>query len=379
MNVLGWMIAAWSTVFVVPVMVRMLFPRRLPAVPQDVSDWPAVAVIVPAKDEGGTVRDAFRSVLALEYAALRIVAIDDRSTDDTGTILDELAAEDSRVTVIHIDTLPEGWLGKNYANHVGAQSCDSSWLLFTDSDIHFQPDTIERAIEHARRGGFDHVTLFPRLLSGGLGEELLSCTFGLLFFIRFTLWLVRSRVKMFYTGIGAFNLIRRDAYDTIGGHERLALEVLDDVKLGKLVKAHGLRQDAVDGSLQISVRWQQGVWGVVRGLTKNAFAGESYSLARMMASSLLFMLVFLLPYGGVALTRDPASAGFLYVVGVLELTFALLVWRAGCNLLVVPFLPASLLLLLYAMWRSTILTLRRGGVEWRGTFYPLAELRKGVV
>ena len=98
-----------------------------------------------------------------------------------------------------------------------------------------------------------------------------------------------------------------------------------------------------------------------------------------MASSLLFMLVFLLPYGGVALTRDLASAGFLYVVGVLELTFALLVWRAGCNLLVVPFLPASLLLLLYAMWRSTILTLRRGGVEWRGTFYPLEELRKGVV
>ena len=204
----------------------------------------------------------------------RPVEVDDRSVDRTGEIFDEFARGDERLEVVHVDSLPEGWLGKNHANHLGASRATSRWLLFTDGDVHFQPASIRLAMARILATKSDHLTAFPRLLKGGLWEGLVIAAFSMFFFFRYQPWLVRTRFKGAYVGVGAFNLISREAYESIGTHRRLAMDVTDDVKLGKLVKEHEFRQDVVNGDELCSVRWQVGLKGFVHGLTKNAFAAK---------------------------------------------------------------------------------------------------------
>ena len=121
--------------------------RRLPRLP-DVSaeaprgGWPSVSVIVPSRNEERAVEAATRALLAQDYPSLEVVAIDDRSTDATGRLLDALAAQDERLVVRHVTALPEGWLGKNYAMARGAEGARGEWLLFTDGDVLFAPDVL---------------------------------------------------------------------------------------------------------------------------------------------------------------------------------------------------------------------------------------------
>ncbi len=105
------------------------------------AQWPTVSVLVPAKNEEDTLFAAMQSLLQVDYPALEIILINDRSTDRTGEIIERLALLDSRVRQIHIDHLPDGWLGKVHALHQGIDVSSGEWLLFTDADIHFAPQT----------------------------------------------------------------------------------------------------------------------------------------------------------------------------------------------------------------------------------------------
>ncbi len=380
--VLGWVLAGACAICLAGMFRAYLFPRNV--IDIDASSfgdrpWPTVVVIVPARDEAATIRPALASLLALDYDPLKIIAVDDRSTDRTGQILDELAADNDRLDVMHVTELPAGWLGKNHANWVGAAQSDSDWLLFTDADVVFEPDVLERAVCFAERNDLDHLALVPELIRGGLWENAMVGTFLLFFMLQYRPWSVRNPRSRRYVGIGAFNLIRRSAYERIGTHRRLALDVTDDVKLGKLVKLEGLTQDVLNGDGQLAVRWHHGLRGVIRGLEKNAFAGFDYSLAWLAGCTVPLLLGIVLMYAGAAAAPGLDRAGYLAAAAMVHLAFAILLWRGRVNPALTVLLPVMGLVFYYIIYRATYLTLHRGGIVWRGTLYPLSDLRKGVV
>ena len=345
----------------------------------DPAALPPVAIIVPALNEAAAVEDAMRSLLALRYHDLRIIAVDDRSSDSTGAILDRLAAEDPRLTVIHVETLPPGWLGKNHALHVGAAAVDSPWILFTDADVQFHPDALRRAVKYAEDRGLAHLALLPRVILHGFWETLFVSFFGVIFSARFRPWAVADPRSGAYVGVGAFNLVRARAYREMGGHAALPLEVADDVKLGKLLKARGGRAAVLASREMVKVRWISGLRGGIEGLTKNMFAGVGFSPFKLIGACLLLFALAVWPVIGTFAGPVESRLGCLAA----WLAMAAAAGAPGLTMGVSPLIglgyPVAGLLIIYTMLRSMWMTYRLGGVVWRGTLYPLEELKRGVV
>ncbi len=343
-------------------------------------DAPWVSVIVPACNEAAMIRPCLDSLMAQDYPSLEIIAVNDRSTDDTGPIMNAVAAEHARVRVLHVADLPDGWIGKNHANQVGAAAARGEWLLFTDGDIVFEPDAIRLGLAHVLNEDLDHLALFPGMTRGGFWEAAAICFFGCLFVAKCKSWLIRDPNRPdSFCGVGAFNLVRAAAYRAIGGHGRLALEVCDDMKLGKLLKRAGFVSDIMSGAPKIRVRWHVGLRGVITGLEKNGFAGSDYSLPRVLYGVTILTFLGVVPVLGLALAPawiKPVYAAWL-ASGVGMLAAAAPPDRS--RLAIGLSYPLMCLALGYAVARSTFLTIARGGIYWRGTFYPLARLRAGVV
>lgn len=370
-----WLIQAW------PVLLAMLHPRRLSRVRADRhSDGPLISVIVPARNEAAAIRACITSLLAQDYAPLEVIAVNDRSTDQTGSILDELAVGDARLRVIQVSELPPNWLGKSHANHLGAGAANGQWLLFTDGDILFERSTIRLAEAHAQREGLDHLCLFPGLICLGYFEKAAVCFFGILFYAMLQMRHVRNPLKpKAFCGVGAFNMVSTTAYCAVGGHERLRMEVADDAKLGKLFKMNGFVTDLLYAADCLRVRWQNGFWGVVRGLEKNAFAGAEYRTGRSFMGIAALLALALLPVVGTVIA--PGGAKMVYA-GWMISEMALLAMAArnqGFSWLVGLAFPVAGAGIAFAITRSVVLALSRGGIYWRETFHSLAELRRGVV
>jgi glycosyltransferase involved in cell wall biosynthesis len=379
-GIIGWAIFGLWTLLLVPTMF-FLIRRTLPRMTDGLSPpttWPTLSVLVPARDEGPNIEAALQSLLASDYPALELIAINDRSTDDTGAIMDRLADEDSRLRVIHIDTLPEGWLGKNHALHLGAAGASGELLLFTDGDVVFVDDALQRAVQYVQHAKVDHLCLMPRMVTDGYWESALTTYFGFLMTAGTFIWLVPTPLKWVYSGIGAFNLVRADAYRAAGGHEPIRLDVLDDVKLGKLMKRFNYRCDILIADRLVQVKWQESAAGVIRGLEKNAFAAVEYSLWRLSLVTLFWVAVSLLPYVVALTLPDARGLGFAAAILFTHTSYALMSRQLGGSCLVFPVLPLAGVLLIWAFWRSAWITLRQRGVRWRDTFYPLDVLRRGL-
>jgi len=374
----GWVIAAVCATFTVRIIGFLRgssLADRGGAVPAP-ARWPRVSVVVPARDEAERVEEALRSIARMDYPAFEVIAVDDRSRDGTGAILDRVAAGEPRVRSLHIAELPEGWLGKCHAMQAGARLGDGELLLFTDADVVFAPATLRLAVRHLLAGKLDHLALLPGLAPGGYWEDAAKCYFGMLFVAGLKAWAAGTPSRGIYVGIGAFNLVRREAYDGIGGHEGLRLEVADDLMLGKRLKQAGYRQDALIGADHVRLRWQEGVGGFVRGLEKNGFAGIGYSLPLLLFVTALVALFHAVPYLGILFFRDARITGYACSALLLHGTCAYFASFNRNGWLLAPALPAAAMMYLYALWRSAWITLRRGGIRWRGTFYPLEVLKR---
>ncbi|HEU4754359.1 MAG TPA: glycosyltransferase family 2 protein, partial [Armatimonadota bacterium] len=337
---------------------------------------PTLSVIVPACNEEETVEPAMRSLLGLDYPGLEIVAVDDRSTDRTGEILERLAAENTRLRVLHLCELPPGWLGKNHALLRGSEQASGEWLLFTDADVHFAPDSLRRAAAVARSQQCDHLVAFPRVVTETFWERSFVSLFLVLFNFRFRCWQASWKWAPGYTGVGAFNMVRAEAYRRVGGHAPLRMEVADDVKLGKLMKRSGFRACLVLAEELIHVRWAVGLRGCIQVLTKNAFAGVSYSWVSLAGSILSLVVAGWWPVIG--LFVGPMVPRLLCGATLLAMLFLATFLRPGSR---VPgwyalTWPLSAVLFCYILVRSAWLAERQGGIYWRGTFYSLSELRK---
>ena len=373
---------------------------------------PRVSIIVPARNEEESIEQALRMLLALDYDNYEVIAVDDRSTDATGEIMERVAenqnphpsissepalslpkgqafsqktremghsAKSPTLRVIHHTELPAGWLGKTHAMWTAANQATGDWLLFTDADVLFKPQSLRRALAYAESVPADHVVLFPQIIMRQPGEFMMIAFFQTMFLFGHRPWKVADPSTDDHMGVGAFNLVRRRAYEAVGTYKALRMEVVDDMKLGKVVKKGGFAQRNVFGGDLISIRWAQGAMGVVDNLTKNFFAVLSFQLWRTVLSAFGLAFLNLGPFLGVFLAHGWARAPYAAALASMFAVYVGMSSRSSVPPYYFLLHPVSTTLFVYTLLRSMVLTLTQGGIVWRGTKYPLEELRKGLV
>jgi cellulose synthase/poly-beta-1,6-N-acetylglucosamine synthase-like glycosyltransferase len=356
---------------------------------------PRVSIMVPARNEEDSIEQALNTLLALDYDNYEVIAVNDRSTDRTGEILDSMEKNPRPVPaknagtrtghphpdfrVVHHRELPPGWLGKAHAMWTAANQATGEWLLFTDADVLFKPESLRRALAYAEAERADHVVLFPQMIMKQPGEYMMIAFFQTMFTFGHRPWKVADPTTDDHMGVGAFNLVRRRVYEAVGTYETLRMEVLDDMKLGKLVKKAGFAQRNVFGGDLISIRWAHGAMGVVNNLTKNFFAVLSFQWWRTLISALGLAFVNFGPFLGVVLAHGWARVPYAVALGSMFLIYLGMSWRSAVPPYYFLLHPVSTTLFIYTLLRSMTLTLWNDGIEWRGTKYPLEELRKGMV
>ena len=342
------------------------------------SGFPKVSVVVPARDEELHIEAALSSVLAQDYPELEVIAVDDRSGDSTGAILDRMSERSPRLRVVHIRELPPHWLGKNNALHQGAAIATGSLILFTDADIVMHPSVLRRAVAYMEREKLDHLAIPPKAVVPGFLATAFLGMFALLFSLYTKPWKLRDPKHRAHIGIGAFNLVRASVYRSLGGHSSIALRVDDDMRLGKLIKSRGFVQDLVFGVNLMKVEWYPSFSAMQRGLTKNFFAAVNFNIAAVSGGVTAQLLFFVWPWIALFATRGPVRILNALIVLSLCVSFALNARRLGMSWYWCLSMPIAALVSIYLLLRSTVLNLWSNGIEWRGTRYSLAELRKAA-
>ncbi len=338
-----------------------------------------VSVIIPARNEERNVEEALRSVLKQDYRELEVIVVDDRSTDRTGTILDRMAKTHPTLRVLHLRELPPSWLGKNYALYRGAREAAGDLLLFTDADVVMHPSAVSRAVGYMLEHQRDHIAVAPDVTMPGLLLQLFVGAFGIFFSLYARPWKAKNPKSKWCIGIGAFNLVRADVYRAVGTHQAIAMRPDDDIKLGKLVKKHGYQQEFLFGIQMMQVEWYASVGELVDGMMKNAFAGVDYRVSAIVVASIAQFLLNVWPFLGIFLTHGPARIiNAVVVLGILAICSDTARFISVCPWHGIGF-PIATLLFIYIMWRSMLTTLLRGGIHWRGTYYPLADLKANRV
>jgi glycosyltransferase involved in cell wall biosynthesis len=350
--------------------------------PVAASGEPLVSIIVPARNEERDIERSLAHLLELDHDNYEVIAVNDRSTDRTGEIMESVAARPAahgRLRVIHHRELPAGWLGKTHAMWTAANEAKGKWLLFTDADVQFKPDSVRRALAYAEAENADHVVLFPQMIMKRPGEFMMIAFFQTMFVFGHRPWKVADPKSKDHMGVGAFNMIRRSTYDAVGTYEALRMEVLDDMKLGKVVKNAGFAQRNVFGEDLISIRWARGARGVVENLTKNFFAVLSFQWWRTLISAFGLAFLNLMPFLGLWLAHGWERLPYGIALGSMFLIYLGMSWRSGVPAYYFLLHPVSTALFVYTLLLSMCHALWNDGIIWRGTRYPLEELRKGMV
>jgi glycosyltransferase involved in cell wall biosynthesis len=369
-----WLLKSLAAAFGLPRIPNLLDPQHN----QSPLGTPSITIIVPARNEAADIAATLHSLLAQDYSNLQIIAVNDRSTDDTGRIIDTIASQHpEKLRALHVIELPDGWLGKTHAMALAARQAPTDYLLFTDADVLFHPTVIRLALANAVASRADHFVLVPTTIIHRWDE---AAVLG--FFQIFSLWGARPwriadpKSKRDAVGIGAFNLLRREAYIEIGGFESLRMEIVEDLGLGRRVKRACLAQRIAFGRGLVSLHWASGINGLVSIMTKNLWAAFRFYISLALLGCLWLIAFCVAP--AVALffehTRIPAILTFTAVA----LAYRLLSRHSGISTWNVLFFPFAALVFVFALLRSMFITLQQGGVVWRGTFYPLAELRKNA-
>jgi hypothetical protein len=371
---LFWVVVAWRTGSGI-----LRLPRLAAVRPLADAALPSVSILFSARDEAEKMPAALRSMLAQDYPRYQVVAVDDRSTDATPQILDEFARACKDLKPVRVDILPPGWVGKPHGLQQAYEHSSGEWLVFTDADVIFEPNVLRRAVSLAIEKGWDHLTLLVAVEMVGFWEKTLVTFFALSGLLYARPWDVPNPRSRCYAGVGAFQLLRRSTYESIGTHRRLAMEVVDDMKLGKLVKEGGYISGVAWPARSLRVRWHAGLRNVIRGTEKNLFAASGFSIGAVTAMIPAGLLFFVTPCLALLFTTGLAQVLAGVAVAAQLSIHAGFAMATRVSPLYALTHPLGALIVVFMLARSTFLTLRQGGIYWRGTFYPLEELRRGLV
>jgi glycosyltransferase involved in cell wall biosynthesis len=345
--------------------------------------WPLVSVIIAAKEEEKHISETVAHLLNQNYPRLEIIAVNDRSRDRTGLKLEQLkewSRRDMNSSIpLHVIHITQQWLGKNHALYQGYLKARGSYLLFTDGDVRMSPDTIRKAVQLAEQEQVDHVTLMPNMVAAGFWLRAFVHYFLFSLMLVLRPWLCNDDLNSRYgMGIGAFNLIRRSAYEKLGTHRAFAMYPDDDLELGRRVKKERLKQRVLAAASDVQVEWYCSLGEAVRGLEKNLFSGFAYKLSLLWLASAGQLLFFFAPFVVWPFVPPGASLLFLASSAAFMLAYAHACHRFASrwNIAECLLLPLSCAILIGVMIRSAYLVLKRGGIYWRGTFYPLSDLKR---
>ncbi len=320
--------------------------RNAVAASGNLSATPRVSIIVPARNEERDIEQSLTTLLELDYGNYEVIAVNDRSTDRTGEIMERLAQTFPNnikrgLRVIHHRDLPAGWLGKTHAMWTATNEATGDWLLFTDADVLFKPDSVRRALAYAEAERADHVVLFPQMIMRRPGEYMMIAFFQTMFVFGHRPWKVADPKAKDHMGVGAFNLIRRRVYEAVGTYEALRMEVLDDMK--------------------------------------NFFAVLSFQWWRTLISAMGLAFLNLMPFIGIWLAHGWGRLPYSIALGSMFSIYLGMSWRSGVPPYYFLLHPLSTVLFIYTLLLSMFHALWNDGIIWRGTRYPLEELRKGMV
>jgi glycosyltransferase involved in cell wall biosynthesis len=337
---------------------------------------PAIAIIIAVRNEEEELEKALNSVCNLDYSNYRLVLVNDRSTDRTPQILESFAQRFSYVTVIHINKLPDGWLGKSHALYQGYLNSREEWLLFTDGDVSFKPDTLTKAISYSITQQLDHLVLLPHIHSRSALFNSVLATFKIMFDLQYRPWAAKNPHSGASIGMGAFNLVRRTAYETAGTHLRFALHPNDDLQLGEHIKSSGHKQDVLYGDEQIQYEWYNSLNAFINGLMKNAFSSVNYSFLKAVINSIAALLFFVLPVPVLLVSGVPQQQYLAAIILISQLALYLLKPALHARWWYVLIIPFAAAVISFIMLKSAILTTLQRGIYWRENFYPLSQLKK---
>ena len=367
---LPWYLVAWG------VWMSLKYVQSLPSISLDRDkSYPRLSVIIAARNEAETIENALKSVLAQNYPNLEIILVNDRSNDGTDKILQKLAEKDPRVLIHHVEELPPGWLGKVNAMQQGFGRSTGVWLLFTDADVHFQEESLERIIDVAERSSIDYLCVIPEVQAR---QRLLKALYTVSlsgFFLATRIWEVKDQNS--FVGVGACGLVRRSLLSQNPGLPWLKMEVVDDLALAQLVWQAGGKLDVYWGSECLGVEWYPSMGELIRGLEKNLFAGAQYQYWRALLGIIGILFVAVAPWLSIF-----SGNWLLSLTAVVAFSGYWLAWISGDKAQGVGWLerlisPLLLFVIAWALARSTFITWRQGGIQWRETFYSLADLRRG--
>lgn len=337
---------------------------------------PSVDIIIAVRNEEYALRQALNTVCNLNYSNYKVLVVNDRSTDNSGNILRELQLKFDKLRVINIDELPAGWLGKNHALYTGYNSSDSEYILFTDADVLYHSDVLNKAINYCLKNNLDHLTVLPGIISSSSKLNSFIITFVIMLTALQRPWAAKIKTSNASIGVGAFNLVKRKAYERAGTHKAIAMRPDDDLKLAAYMKASGGSSDVLYGEGELQLEWYASVKEFINGLMKNVFSGFNYNAFKAAGAALGILVLFVLPVPLLLIFGN-------YAERIVAVCIVL------CQVMLYAKMPGSNgkwwysfmsiyagFILVYIIIRSAIITLHNGGIYWRGTFYSLVELRK---
>jgi glycosyltransferase involved in cell wall biosynthesis len=372
----------WTLGFLYLFWARLRVPQFHRLQFSEAKDWPLLSVIIPACNEAANIESAVESLLGQNYPNLEVILINDRSRDGTAEIIDRLALGDGRIRSLHVGTLPDGWLGKVHALDRGVQLAEGDWFLFTDADVHFAAGTLRRAVGWAIDNRIDHLALAPLAVQGSFLLDIVVHTFMLLFLIGTRAAGINRPASRAFAGVGAFNLVRRSAFQRTLGFSWLRLEPCDDVGLGLMIKRTGGRSFFAFAQKHLTVVWYPTVAAMFKGLEKNLFGSTANYHWWLMLINTFGLFALALAPGLAVVGGLIESRGTLIAPGLTAVTahwaFSLCAirqpWRSRFSLL---FAPVGLMMIGAMMVHAGWKCLSHGGIDWRGTRYPLEQLRAG--
>jgi chlorobactene glucosyltransferase len=348
---------------------RLLSP--VSSTPLTSNDAPLVSVLIPARNEEDRVLvDCVRSILAQDYGRFEVIAVDDRSTDATRSILYALANADDRLHVIEGDELPSGWLGKPYAMHQALQHARGEWILATDADMIFDRSVLRMAVARMTEHDADAMTLIPHFETRSFWERVMIPVWAWVMLMFTISYRVNDPKSQGALGLGGFLMMRRRALERVGSYEALKNEVMEDVRLAEILKRSGSRMLVECAPQLLSTRMYRNFGEMWESCTKTWFAGMKFSL--------LFAIVCVAWMYFMAVVPPLAAVISLSMGDTANVLPALLCWFAQVLVVMMvsvrsgvsPFysLTAPLGLgLLYAMLLDSSIRISTGkGVTWKG-------------
>jgi glycosyltransferase involved in cell wall biosynthesis len=367
----------WCVLYLYAMLVWNRIPQleQLQATP--LKTWPRVSIVMPACNEADTIKDAVAKLLLQDYPALEIILVDDRSQDDTGKIINQLAGSDPRVKAVHIRDLPADWLGKVHALHTGTRHASGEWLLYSDADIHYGRKLLRKVISYAEQNRLDHVSLIPKVISDNWLLQTITRAFGIIFMVGARATAVEDPNKAAAIGVGAFNLVRRSAFEQTPGFEWLCMEAVDDVSLALMMKRHGFRTRFALAYEDLSVVWYHSIRAMAQGFEKNITGPVShYRMDRLFIVSCISTAIVLAPYVSLLMWQSPLvwpGIAWLAVNALLGIRVAI---ADRDNPLPWLLVPLGILVFHLIFLRAALLLVKRQGIIWRGTKYPIEKLQQ---